>query len=93
MVRKVLFVLALIVAAGGHIVTGWNVWLCAGLVSWVLDALRRSRVLVVASRLARKLTGGDRRPRARRPASPASGRLGASPNSAPPSNHATTSAS
>jgi NitT/TauT family transport system permease protein len=44
--------------------------------SWVLDALRRSRVLVVASRLARKLTGGDRRPRARRPASPASGRLG-----------------
>ena len=35
----VLFIFALIVASGTAFVTGWNVWLCAGLVSWVLDQL------------------------------------------------------
>lgn len=35
----VLFVFALIVATGTAFVTTWNVWLCAGLVAWVLDQL------------------------------------------------------
>ena len=33
----VLFAFALIVASGTALVTTWNVWLCAGLVSLVLD--------------------------------------------------------
>lgn len=36
-IALVLFAFALIVATGTAFVTGWNVWLCAGLVSWVLD--------------------------------------------------------
>lgn len=35
----VLFVFALIVAAGSTFVTTWNVWLAAGLIAWVLDQL------------------------------------------------------
>lgn len=39
LIALVLFVFALIVATGTTFVTGWNVWLCAGLLSWVLDQL------------------------------------------------------
>ena len=35
----VLFVFALVVAAGATLVTTWEVWLSAGLVAWVLDQL------------------------------------------------------
>ena len=42
----VLLIFALIVAAGNAFITGWNVWLCAGLLSWVLDSLVGSRFTV-----------------------------------------------
>ena len=35
----VMFIFALIVAAGSTFVTTWPDWLCAGLVAWVLDQL------------------------------------------------------
>ena len=42
----VLFVLALIVAAGGTLVTTWPVWMLAGFVAFMLDALLGGYIVV-----------------------------------------------
>lgn len=35
----IMFIFALIVAAGGSLVTTWPVWVCSGFVAWVLENL------------------------------------------------------
>lgn len=39
LIAFVLLVFAVIVATGTAFLTGWNVWLCGGLASFILDAL------------------------------------------------------
>jgi hypothetical protein len=41
-----MFVFALIVATGAVFVTAWNVWLCAGLLAWVLDQVVGDRFVI-----------------------------------------------
>lgn len=43
-IALILFVFALIVATGTTFVTGWNVWLCSGLVAYILDQLTNYRL-------------------------------------------------
>jgi hypothetical protein len=44
LIALVLFVFALIAALAGPILAaGWNVWLCAGFLAWILDQLVGSR--------------------------------------------------
>ena len=45
-----LFVFALIVATGGTFITGWNVWLCSGLLAWVLDSASIGGPITLTSR-------------------------------------------
>lgn len=42
----VLFIFALITAAGGTFVTTWPVWLCAGFVAWLIDQLFGGYIVV-----------------------------------------------
>ena len=46
LIAFILFIFAVVVASGTAFVTGWNVWLCGGLASWVLGQLVGDRVSV-----------------------------------------------
>ena len=46
----VMLAFAIIVATGNAIITGWNVWLCSGLLAWVLDSASIGGPITLTSR-------------------------------------------